>query len=163
MKRTIIIIAALALVMSACTKGQDIGQGLKDCGGKKCLTSIPPTAKSKTPTARPTSVKTSKPPTVTPPKNPGRTYKIVIHDNGNGFEPPNQVARVGDKIIFSNLDPNTPTGHSFTGRQHEWDSGSVKYKKSWTWIINLKPGDYYWFDQEVPYLTGGPLRVLPAA
>lgn len=161
MKRGFIVIAALALALSGCSKGVKIG-GEDVCGPKGCLASVP-ASKSPTPkrTATPSKSPTARPTVATPPAAKGNTFTIVVKDVNNGYSPNTLRAKVGDTVIFKNLDMNTPAGHSFTGDNNEWNSGLKKPGESWTWKINIAPGYYHWHDENVPYLVGGPLQVLP--
>ena len=162
MRRFVIAIALLGLLLSACSKGEEIGKGL-GCGKTGCLGSIPPTVKPTPPKPKLSKSASAKPSVQTSSFRKGNTWTIKVRDVNNGYEPNSLRAYVGDTVIFQNTDANTAAGHSFTGDNKEWDSGIIKAGKTWTWKVNIKPGLYHWHDENVPYLVGGPLQVLAAS
>ena len=174
MKRIIIILAVLTLALSACSKpGTQVGctaaerkaDEKRKPSEKKCFdigTTVIPTTKP--PTTRPPTKpapRTTAPVATKPPAAKGTTWVIEIKSSAEGYNPRERRVRVGDTIIFKNLDPNSD--HSWTENKGTWDSGILKNGKSWTYIVSAKPGVYHVFDRVVPYVLGGPIEVLPAA
>jgi hypothetical protein len=167
------------MALAGCSKGQVVGQGqgCKDSKGRPVKCSV---LSSKSPNAKPTtskkpSVKPTIKKTVAPPSYKGRTFKVLIHDQYHQYEiydpkgaalGSQAIVYVGDIIVFQNLDKNTPTGHSFTEDKKAWDSGILKYKGQWKWTVDVpaapKGTDYKFHDENIQYIRGGPLRVLPA-
>lgn len=157
MKRIIIAITAVALLAGACSKPEEIGKGVGGLGSSTIPSSKPPSTK-------PPVKKTTKAPpkTVAPdPGYKGRTYAMKIRTSADGYEPREYVVFVGDTITFQNLDPNQK--HTFTGDKNEWDSGELSAgDKPYAFKVNLAPGDYSFHCELVPYVLGGPIRVMAA-
>lgn len=168
MKRIIIILTVLTLALSAC-KGKEFQVGCTEAerkaGKKNCIaTGVPTIATTKPPTTRPPTTRPPSrtavpPPTQAPAK--GTTWVIEIKSSADGYNPRERRVRVGDTIIFKNLDPSSE--HSWTEDKGTWNSGKLKNGQKWTYIVTAKPGIYNVHDEVVPYVLGGPIEVLPAA
>jgi plastocyanin len=159
-KRIITVLAVLSLVVSAgcSSKKTGIGEGLEGVGSSTIASPTP--SKTKTPSKAPTTK--APPKTVAPnPGYKGITVPFTISSSAEGYNPRDKVIRVGDTLTFENLDPNQK--HTFTEDKGAWDSGELaKGDKPYSFKVNLAPGDYTFHCELVPYVLGGPIRVLAA-
>ena len=167
MKPVKLITTVLFLVafVGACNKGPQVGRPCTDEIKTDCVNLS--ASESPTPSPTPTKSRSVKPtasasakPTVAPPTTgyKPRTYTIVIRNQYDQYEPAEKRVYQSDIIIFKNLD-KTHT-HSWTEKNGAWDSGELKYGETYRFVVDLKPGKYYWKDTSVPYIAGGPLDVL---
>lgn len=153
MKRIVIAVILLTMAASGCSKPTTVGGKLK--GGSSKIAS--PTPTPSTPKPKPTKSKVK---TVAPdPGYKGRDYPIQVKDL-SGYDPANLRVYVGDRIVFTNNDPNQK--HTFTGNESEWDSGELSKGQTFTYKVTLAPGKYFFHCELVPYITGGPVEVLKA-
>ncbi|HEX9775169.1 MAG TPA: hypothetical protein VGB83_06285 [Actinomycetota bacterium] len=178
MRRIALLTIGLAVALSSCSTGKDIGGELGDVDS-----SINPTnTATETPDDKPRKRKTKTP---TPTETPKSSYKpvvytiVVFRDGLQDFEwkggsqkeyiPADQGPRVfvGDVIIFKNLDDRfSPTEHSFTSGTATqspgkvFDSGMIEPGKQWRWVVDAAPGQYTYFDRVVNFADGGPLDVV---
>ena len=109
MKRFAIVIAALCLALSACSKGTQYGAGQAGCEKTKqgCATSTATAKPKKSATPRKTVKPTPTKSATVKPTGPVQTWHIKIRDVANGYEPNTLRAYVGDIVIFENLDTDT--------------------------------------------------------
>lgn len=168
MKPVKLITTVLFLVafVGACNKGPQVGRACTDTIKTDCVNLS--ASESPTPSPTPTKSRSVKPtasasakPTVAPPKTGYKpaTYRMRIRNVNDQYEPAEKRVYQTDIIIFENLDKTSK--HSWTEKASgAWDTGQLKYGETYRFVVDLKPGKYYWKDTVVPYIFGGPLEVL---
>lgn len=160
MKRLTLIVAALALTLSACAQDHTIGADLKGGSSKVSPTATPTKTRKATPkkSATPTPTKTK----ATAPAYTPNKFTIVIRGSAESYVPRELTVYVGDLVTFTNLDP--AAAHSWSGgpssqQPGPWKSPILKANQSWTWKVDAAPGQYQFHDDNIPYVVGGPLTV----
>lgn len=149
--KKIALVAFATLVLGACGGGGNpIGT---DPTYSPTKTATPPRTKTATPT------RTTKPPpasTTQPPAPDGETHQIIAK-NPPSYDPYDIFARSGDKVVFTNTDPQNK--HSWTvGEIQEEplvDSGQLSQGEKFTYVVALEPGKYAFYCTAVPYMQSG--------
>ena len=178
MKRVVFLALVLGLVASACATGRSVGSDLDAPTGIKPSES----PKKKPPPKKRDAPKVEQTEDAKEPEAKGNTIIIAVRSNFEGFEykQPDSgwkpatdggpAAFVGDTIIFKNMAPagEQPPTH---GWQNEafgpykagelFDSGPLKPGESYTWVVDVEPGQYAYRDSSVPYRSAqGPMQVI---
>lgn len=182
MKKLAAIVIIAALGLGACAEGKTFGDCKPNDKRKECRASSKIPSESPTRTVKPTrkATKTAEPsPTKTEPAFKPNTYTILIRGQNNFYEWTGPGVKgyrqadqggprvfVGDIIIFKNMDERNlehswssgyPTDKDF-GKV--FDSGLIESGKQYKWSVANKPGCYYYSDENVQYISGGPLQIV---
>jgi len=156
--RKFAIAAAAVVLLGACGGGTTVGDE-----GALGYSATPTPSKTKSKKAKP-SVRATKTSTPTqtatqsaPPAGSTKTHQVKTP--GFEFDPSDFAARVGDKIVFTNV--HDQYEHSFTirGQEKNYDSGPLNKGEKWTTTVKLAPGTYQFYCTEVSYMVSGSLEV----